>query len=263
MINGMYLSTMGAMVQSSRHGIIANNLANTNTVGFKPDTAIIRSVKAESIRDELPRPEIEPILAHTGGGAWLDDTPTLFKMGQLIETGNPFNVSLTDSGDGRVHFFMIQKPGDEKVYYTRNGEFQLNNDGVLVNKNGYRVLSADGGEIVVPTDAPMRPFVDQDGNITNQATDDNEIIGQIGVVASSNPQGLKKLGDNLYELNEAQVVNAQEGVHAAAVEGSAADPIQEMTNMIEAQRLYQTNMRFISIQDESLGATVSQLGRVV
>ena len=255
MINGMYLSTMGAMVQSTRHATIANNLSNANTSGFKPDWTVFRALDAESALQGSHRGEIDEILEETGGGVWLDRTCTNFRGGTLRQTGNPLNAALEDSDPGQRSFFRIREPSSGKMLYTRDGHFTVREDGALVTHTGAQVLTADGDQIEVPPGSQLS--IARDGSVIDQ---NNEIVGQIGVVRTADLDELTKIGGNAYEASdEARFEVYQEGVLNRYVEDSATDPIQEMVNMIEAHRTYETNMKFLTIQDETLGDTVRRV----
>ncbi|MCX7935157.1 MAG: flagellar hook-basal body protein [Planctomycetota bacterium] len=258
MIYGIYLSTMGALVQARRHDITANNLANVNTPGFKPDWAIFREVLAESLRQPGHRSEIDAILEKTGGGVWLDKTISNFKAGPLRLTGNPLDLALEDREAGKVSFFQVRKPDAAEVYYTRNGHFMLDQQRRLVTADGHLVLSPAGEPVVLPASGAFR--INDDGAIFNEA---NEQVGQIGVVRTAEPNKLRKIGDSLFANPErAALAVDQRGIRAGVLEDSGANAIFEMVNMIEGHRLYEANMRFISIQDETLGQVVQRIAAV-
>lgn len=258
MINGMYLSTMGAMVQSSRHETVANNLANASTAGFKPDYTIYRSVPAESLLQPGHRSEIDPILERTGGGVWLDRTVSNFASGPMQSTGNPLDLALINDPAGQTGFFMLRPPEAQETFYSRDGRFHLNAASELVNTDGAKVLGPDGGPIVLEGASQVR--VNPDGTIINVET--NEPVGQVGVVRTAEARRMRKLGDNLWSANGAAMNNDQRGVQAETIELSATSAVNEMANMIESHRTYETNMKFISIQDETLGETVRRLGSI-
>lgn len=256
MINGMYLSTMGAMVQESRHATIANNLANTNTVGFKPDWTVFQSVPAESVIQGNFRPEIDKVLSKTGGGVWLDRTISNFEMGSLRDTGNPLDLALTDvPGSDRRRVFMVKSDLEGEQQYTRDGSFQINNEGYLVMPTGAYVTDASGGRIQIPEG--VLPHITETGAIFDQ---EGNGLGQIGIVSTADWNKLVKIGQNLFRAEEGiEFLADQAGVHSGALEQSAAEPIREMTAMIEAHRIYETNMRFITMQDETLGQSVRRI----
>lgn len=254
MINGVYLSTMGAMTQASRHGLIANNLANSNTSGFKTDYATFRELPAESLLQPGWRPEINEKLVKTGGGVWMNSTTTSYANGPVRETGNPLNAAIVDENG----FFEVLK-GTEK-FLTRDGSFTLDSEGNLTMADGKTiVLSADGNPVNLSGHQGMVD-ISSNGEIKNSET--GEVIAQLSLVEVDDLTKIEKIGNSFFNIKDAQVTPAEITVQAGAVEGSAVNPITEMVAMIEATRAYQANMKFVSIQDETLGRTVSTVGSV-
>jgi flagellar basal body rod protein FlgG len=256
MIYGMYLSTMGAMAQAARHQAIANNLANAETAGFKPDAQIFRHIPVESRMGGGPRTEVDRVLENTGGGVWVDHTTTDFSPGPFRETGNVFDIALDDGSMPYRSFLPVRRPGTEEVLYTRDGHLSLNNEGQLVHRLGYEVLSAEGEPILLPGVTEARIL--QDGTIVDVET--NLAVAQIGVLRTTEPLELEKLGGNLYAAGEATLEPNQAHLRSGFIEESATDPVREMAAMIEAQRTYESNMMFLRIQDETLGDTVGRVG---
>lgn len=263
MINGMYLSTMGAMVQGARHDAIANNMANTNTTGFKPDWVSFRAIPAESVLQPGSRMEVDKILEQTGGGVWLEQTYTDFTPGAFQQTGNPLDLALEDEA-GSVRFFMTRAgtPGSP-VRYTRAGHFLQDAEGQIRTASGDLVLSAAGDGITLPPDATdIR--IDDDGWITAIIEGENIQLAQVGVVQTSLAEArtMKKIGDNLFAPGDAAFDNVQAGVRSGVLEQSASDAVTEMVSMIEGHRTYEANMTFLRMQDETLGQTARRLGAV-
>ena len=262
MIYGMYLSCMGAMVESAKHDTTANNLANTQTKGFKPDFAIFKDIPAESVRKGLGRRESDLILEKTGGGVWMDRTVSDFSSGPLQETGNVWDLAINDNA-GTVSFFNVQPQGQEGVVkYSRDGSFLINSEGMLVNSNGDYILDQENAQIVVPENGTVS--VSRAGAIMVTQGNETAEIAQIGLSTTTlkdAQRGLKKLGDSLYEADTAEFIDrpAETAIISGFVERSAVDPVKEMVSMIEGQRAYQLNMKFISLQDSSLGAAIQRL----
>lgn len=263
MINGMYISTMGALTQLARHAATSNNLANSSTTGFKPDWTAYRSLPTESLLQPGRRLEVDQIMEQTGGGVWLDPTITNFRPGPLMETGSQLDLALDDSaaGEAGTGFFMVRPSGagDDEIRYTRDGHFLINSQGDLVNSDGARVLDSGGGPINVGT-ATTGVNVDKSGRITNVAT--NQTLGQVGVVRTAEPEKMRKLGGGLFSREDAQLASSQYGVQSGALEGSATNAIEEMVAMIEGHRTYEANMRFVTMQDQTLGETVKRIATV-
>ncbi|MBN1256474.1 MAG: flagellar hook-basal body protein [Planctomycetes bacterium] len=251
MINGIYLSTMGAMVQSSKHGVIANNLANSNTTGYKPEIATFRELLAESALQPGSRPEINKLLEKTGGGAWLNETATSFMSGPQRQTGNPINAAIKEENG----FFEVMKDGQR--FYTRDGSFTQDYLGRLVMADGITLVLDNSGSPITLTGSPE---ITQTGSIVDVET--MNVIGQLGLVTADDTSKLMKVGDNLYKQGEATLTSEELFLQPRSVEGSAVNPVREMVAMIEAARAYQANMKMITIQDDTLGQTVSRVGSV-
>lgn len=267
MINGMYLSLMGGMCEMGRHETIANNLANVNTDGFKPNFSIFRVVPAESVIKGMGRRESDMILEKTGGGSWMDRKATDFTNGPIMQTDDPLNMALQDKDRERVSFFMVRpqnSPDQAAVFYTRNGTFMRNENGALVNTSGDFVLSNDGGQIILPPTGTIK--VGRDGSIavTNDGIND-EVVGQVGVASLPLLDAqlyLKQTGDNCYVPEDGitfDTENRTADVKSGMLEQSSTNPIYEMVSMIDAQRSFELNMRFLSMQDQTLGQALSRL----
>lgn len=251
MINGMYLSTMGAMVQASRHGVVANNLANANTTGFKPDYTAHRELPVESLIQLGRRAEINELLEDTGGGVWLDQTTTSYMAGPRTETGNPLHAAIREDNG----FFRVRRDGQE--FLTRDGGFTRNGLGQLVMADGQTLVLDVSGS---PIEIAGSPLLRQDGSIVD--TETNEVVAQLGLVRVDDLKGLRKIGNNLFAIGEEVPQPGGVSIEGGAIEQSAVNPVREMVAMIEAARAYQMNMKFVSIQDETLGRTVTQVGRI-
>jgi flagellar basal body rod protein FlgG len=262
MIYGMYLSTMGALVQTHRHATISNNLANANTHGFKPDWSVFTEVPVENEFHPERTFLWDKILMNTGGGVWNDTTVTNLTPGPMQETGNPFDIALHDEpGSDRHSFFRVRpaRGGADEILYTRDGHFIPDSDGLLRNVNGDLVLDPGGAPINVIAPPQSVITVRKDGVIVANSPQENAILGQIGVFRTADFEKMVKTGDSHFRSEGAAMENWQDGVMGGYLEQSSTSAIEEMTNMIEASRIYETNMRFLSIQDEQLGNAVRRI----
>ncbi|MDR2392422.1 MAG: flagellar hook-basal body protein [Planctomycetota bacterium] len=262
MIYGMYLSTMGALVQTHRHATISNNLANANTHGFKPDWSQFTEVPVENEFHQDRFALWDRILMNTGGGVWNDTTVTNLSPGPMQETGNPFDVALHDEPHSGTWSFFRFRPdgaGPDRIYYSRDGHFVPDQDGILRNVAGDMVLDPDGAPVNVT--APPRSVITvrEDGVVVANNPDGNAILGQIGVFRTADYKNMVKTGDSRFVSDGAAMENWQNGVMGGYLEESATSAIEEMTNMIEASRVYEANMRFLTIQDEQLGNAVRRI----
>jgi flagellar basal-body rod protein FlgF/flagellar basal-body rod protein FlgG len=244
----MYISGEGAAIQSQRLEVIANNLANVDTVGFKPDVATFQARFAEAIQQGLATVGDESI-NDLGGGAKVIDVQTDFSTGNLKETGGPLDLAITGGG-----FFHVL--GDDgQQYLTRAGDFTLDAEGRLVTQNGHRpVLDQAGSEISLDPDQPFA--VTADGFISQ--------VGNLIALGMSQPASLDelaKVGHNMFRpLGSVTTVPLTErNIRQGYLEMSGANPVRQMMAMIETTRAFEANTRMIQNQDTMLGALISRV----
>ena len=249
MQSGYYNTTGGMVTQFNRLDLISNNLANLNTTGLKRDDAVI----GDYLRLYETHKEQLPIEDHTRKAAkflnrTMNRVPIISEeytdrsVGNLTQTDNPLDFALQRENA----FFVIQTP--DGIRYTRDGNFNLNSDGYLVNKEGYLVLSRDGidSQEGIRVSAGLHIESDTSGNLylrnlNNDAIGEQINIGALAIVGFENPRYLKKVGKNLYEYpkerkDEREIV--QNSIVAQGfVEKSNVNAVREMTSLIETNRL--------------------------
>jgi len=238
-IYGLYLSAAGMLVNQYRQDVIANNLANVETAGFKRDIPAFseRLIEARARLDALRHRTLDAMT----GGVWASPTYTDLQPGPVEVTGNPLDVAIV--GDG---FFAVQT--DAGVRYTRLGQFTLAADGTLVTASGgYSVLDEQGRPVVLPRDASTVRIA-ADGSVIA----DGRVVAKIGVVGFDGTQSLRKVGSALF-ASDAQPRQVAATLRCGAVEKSNVEPMLEMAAMIEASRAYQLNAQLVSLQDATLG----------
>ena len=253
------MSADGADVQARRLEVIANNLANVDTVGFKRDVASFQAAYAEAIEQGLIDETTEGV-NQVGGGVWVMGVATDFSPGTMKNTGIPTDVAI--SGDG---FFQIQKP-DGETFLSRAGNFTI--DGVtnqLVTQGaGNLVLSSEGGPILIE---PSLGQIDISSNgIVKQVTENGQTItrGRLALVQPDSLLELEKVGQNLFRpLGQVQPLEVnQRSVRQGFLEGSGVNPTFEMMDMIETSRLFEANIRLIQNQDEMISSLISSVLQV-
>ncbi len=247
MPNGLFISADGAATQIQRLEVIANNLANVDTPGFKRDLAIIQSRYTEAMGQGLSSPRGGGS-DELGGGVQFQETKTDFSPGPLKRTDSPTDLAIR--GDG---FFLVRK-GDTN-YLTRAGNFRLTASGELVTQQGYPVLSDNRTPITITPDAGRWEITDsgtlqQDGNTQN-----------LGLVKPVSMGDLVKVGENLFRpLAETQAVApAERSVAPGYVELSGVQPTTELVNMLETTRLIEANVNMIKAQDEMHSALINRV----
>ncbi len=259
MMTSLFTSATGMSAQQSQIDTISNNLANVNTNGFKKSR--------NNFQDLLYSNEIVPGSAtssntisptglHKGHGVKLIGTQKVFTQGNLTHTGNELDLSI--DGDG---FFQVLRPNGS-IAYTRDGAWQRDNNGRIVNSDGYPLEP----EIIVPPEA-TKLIVSQDGVVQILVGDDpNPVrIGNIQPAKFINPAGLNPIGKNLYmpTLASGQAVSTdpgQEGIGLLSqgfLEKSNVSVVDEMVNMIVAQRAYEVNSKSIQTSDNMLQTAVN------
>lgn len=249
---GTYLSASGADSYSRYLEVIANNVANVDTPGFRRELPIIKAYHAEAIEQGLASPG-DGGIHDVGGGVGMFQTVTSFEIGQVQRTGVDSDVMLADPrGD---HFFVVDQDGQEML--TRAGNFLFDKEGYLVTQSGRQVLSVNGGPVRINPNLPYE--FDSTGSVVQPSTG---IRTELAVVRPASVNDLQHMGENLFaNQGQQQVVPADERrVRAGFLETSAARPVQEMVDMIKVTRAYESNVRMIQQQD---GITESLLSRVL
>jgi len=248
MLYGMYVSAAGALANSYRQDVVANNLANAETVGFKRDLALFRSRPTQA-QERGSRQATNGLLERLGGGVFALPTYTDFTPASLEETGNPFDVALQGRG-----FLTVQ--GETGLAYTRDGQLALDERHRLVTQSGRRAVLDDRGAAIVLD--PDQPFKVDEAGVVNQA---GAVVARLGVVDFADSRALRKQGASLYVAgNGAGPRPAGAVVAQGALETSGAAPLEELTAMIKAQREFQNNVEALRLQDQMLGLAVTRLG---
>ena len=248
MLYGLYVSAAGALANSHRQDVIANNLANVDTVAFKRDLALARARRTETEQNGQ-RQYTNAMLEGIGGGIFALPTHTDFSPAGLDVTGRDFDLGLEGRG-----FFQVRR-GDQ-IQYTRDGRFALDLQGQLVTHTDHLpVLDESGQEIVLDRDLD---FSVNDAGIISQG---GAATARLAVVDFDDTSQLQKQGNNFYVHQGGEQPHAVlTSIKQRALENSGVNAIKEMVNMIEAQRMYQTNLSMLQLQDHTLGLAVTRLG---
>ena len=236
-----------AQSQSRRLEVIANNIANVDTVGFKRDLAIMQSRYAEADQRGIASPG-DGSINDVGGGVQFHQTVTDFSNGPLHKTGTPTDVAL--QGDG---FFVVQK-GQQRLL-TRAGNFRLTAAGNLVTQQGYPVLGEGNSPISVnPLAGPWR--ISASGTVIQDSTrQDLQIAKPVSL------GDLVKTGENLFRSlsNVRPVAPAERSVSSGYLEMSTVQPTTEMTTLIETSRLIEANINVMKTHNEMIQGLVERV----
>ncbi len=251
MIRGWYIGASGMTAQQNRLDAISNNLANVDTTGYKRDIPVskefsellIRRTRADGVYENpFGSSDAAPIVGTIGLGVETNELYTSFEQGSFKNTD-----VRTDLAMGGQGFFAVQTPMGER--YTRNGNFLLGKEGILLTKDGYPVLG-ENGAIHVEDD---RFIVNEDGMIYNR--EDNGVVDRIKIVRFDNERYLKKQGNSLWASNEisgpAHIAEGDERgrVLQGYVETSNVNVVNEMVQMIEVNRAYEANQKSVQTED--------------
>ena len=283
MLNGFYGATGGMIAQFNRLDTISNNLANANTNGYKRDDVVIGDFLRlyQEFKHELPLQnhtrEASKFLNRT-----INRVPAVVEeysdlsVGSFARTENPLDLALKNKNA----FFAIQTPNG--VRYTRDGAFELDNNGTLVTKQGFVVLSREGlnspenmseaGAIRIDLSS-NNVEISKNGevfvrNLSNENIGVAEPIGAVAVVSFVNPKFLKKIGDNLYELpheriNERVNINDDNVVASGFIEKSNINPVVEMTALITTNRLVDIYSKVMkTYQDDLAPEAINKLAQL-
>jgi len=251
MVYGIWLSADGLSSQQVRQQVLANNLAQVDTPGFKAD----RVAFGERLNEFLLRGE--EAARHRGdenatGGLFANTLYTDYSQGRLIPTGNKLDLALQGAG-----FLAVRT--DDGVQYTRDGRLTLDESGALLHvASGGAVVDDQGQPIVVNARQRGAIEIDESGRVRQGATN----VGKLGLFDFEDPQVLRKTGENLYAANGARPVPANTEVRQGLIEASGVDPTLALTDMIAATRAYELGASMIRMQDESLGRVVNDVGRI-
>ncbi|HJE03397.1 Flagellar basal-body rod protein FlgG [Aliarcobacter thereius] len=260
MIRGLYTAATGMNAMQHQIDVTSNNIANVNTTGFKQDRAEFQDLIYENLNytaGQTSQDTLNPTGIDVGLGVRLGNIQKNFTEGDIKPTGNPLDVAITGRG-----FFQITMPNGE-IAYSRNGNFKLDADGTIVNGNGYALEP----QIVVPENAKDISIA-KDGYVTarDPQTNDTIELGQIILADFINPAGLSPLGDSLFLQTDASG-DVQEGnpttdqfggLSQAMLETSNVKLVNEMVDLITAQRAYEANSKAITTADSMLD-TVNRL----
>ncbi|AUM00424.1 flagellar basal-body rod protein FlgG [Zoogloeaceae bacteirum Par-f-2] len=255
MIRSLWTARTGLDAQQTQLDVISNNLANVSTNGHKRQRAVFEDLLYQTIRQPGAQSTQQTQISsglQIGTGVRVVATERVFTQGNLQQTGNSLDLAIQGNG-----FFQVQMP-DGTIAYTRDGAFQLDNQGNVVTASGYPLADA----INIPADA-RSITIGKDGTVSVLVAGDvNPVqVGAIQLATFVNPGGLQSAGENLfYETASSGVANLNvPGTNGAGVlnqgyvETSNVNVAEELVSMIITQRAYELNSRAIQTSDQMLG----------
>lgn len=266
MDSGIYAAVNGALRTEMRLDVLANNLANVNTNGFKEGNITFDSYLTKPGDEhhplpgdafmghkgpmELPYPFINPrSSAYSMTYPAAPSTTTDTTQGALKGTGNPLDVAIDGEG-----YFVIDTPEGRR--YTRDGSFQVNDRGEMVTKDGHPVMSSGGGPLTIGMEGVE---ISQDGTVASPSGQAGQLL-RVGLPK----EGLKRVGQNLYAApdgSETSLVGARGGFKQGFLEASNTNTVRGMTQMIEANRNFENYLKIIQTLD-GIDGQANQIGHL-
>lgn len=259
MIRALSTAATGMDAQQTRLDVTANNIANVSTNGFKKSRAefadlMYQTMKAPGTATSANTKSATGI--QVGMGVHTVATQRQHSVGDLRQTGNPLDVAIEGNG-----FFPIKLPSGE-TGYTRAGAFKLDNEGKVVNSEGYQI----GSDITIPADA-QSVTIGADGTVSVTIPKEAQPteVGKIELATFANPAGLASIGHNLFKetgasgtaITGAPGENGIGSLQQGTIEMSNVKVVEEMIDLISGQRAYEVNSRVIRAADEMLQQTAN------
>lgn len=251
MVQGLWQSAGGMLAQDYRQALLANNLANAETPGFKPQrVGFMERLNAARARGDAA--SLSGSWANLTGGVFETEIYTDFTDGPIAPSDSPFDVAIRGEG-----FLSVQTA--EGPRYTRDGRMVMDQGGMLRHAaSNAPVLSSEGRPIVVNPLSGDKPRIDGTGRVWQG----ENIAGRLGVVAFADRQALRAQGENLFDAGGQASRASRAEIVSRAYEASGVQPTAALVEMIAASRAYQMNATMVTMQDQSLGRVVNDLGRV-
>ena len=274
MLRSLWTGASGMIAQQTSVDTISNNLANVNTVGYKKETVEFRSLLYQKLQTETTdhNGDPKPVIGQVGSGVRTGAITSRFTQGNLTQTDEPFDLAIEGEG-----FFAVQTPNGETAY-TRNGSllFAIASDGLaLTNSEGYPLLDTTGTPIVLSGDTDVsKVSIDVDGKVIEAVDEPYEAAdgttkyntvhvtrAQLGIVQFNNPSGLLKVSGSMYQetlasgeprMEVEDEVLKRSVIRSGYLEASNVQTVDEIVNLIVAQRAYEMNSKVITASDQML-----------
>lgn len=249
MIRGLYTAASGMLVGMARQDVWSNNLANSQTPGYRQDEVALRSFPETLLKRFEAAVPAGAALGRLGSGADVAGVVTSTMPGRYIQTQNRLDLAL--EGEGYLAVATAQG-----VRYTRQGRLHLDDDGYLSVATGHRVLGKGGCPLQLPGGGD--PVIDLEGRVTVAG----QPAGQIGVWQIAGGTAPRKEGQNLFVSAAAIPDNGATRLRQNSIELPNLDAIGAMTEMLSILRAYEASQKALQAQDETLGKAVNDVGRV-
>lgn len=253
MIRGLYTAVSGMITLEAKQDVVTNNMANAGNNGYKADNLVVKSFDDVLIQNKdklVGNKNVTNDIGRLSLGSRIDTTTTDYKQGIIQDTGKECDFAMEGKG-----FFVVQR-GNETLY-TRDGHFRVNSQGYLVNELGDEVLGNYGGSLSPINVGNNKMQLDAYNNLHIEG-------GQTVKLATADFDDyntLEKIGDNLYRGGNANL-NADVNIKQGALEKSNVNLINEMVNMMNVMRSFETNQKMVQVMDETMGKAANEIGAV-
>jgi flagellar basal body rod protein FlgG len=258
---GLYLSASGVMVNSHRQDVLANNLANVNTAGFKPMFTDVRQRSAESIENgQTDFGLSDALLDKLGGGVFGKEQRVSFATAAPVKTDRDLDAALTSDNA----FFVVKhtdpRTGNQDIRLTRAGQFTTNLDGQLVTQSGQIVMNVDDE----PIEVDGRPIITRTGEV-NMVDSQGNVIGRDQLqVVQADLDALKPSGKNLFEMTggDSRALIDQPILLPGHYESSGTNAITAMMEIVSATKAATGNAKMIQYHDQMLNSSINTFARL-
>ncbi len=257
MVRGLYTAYTGMANEQKRLDIIANNVANASTVGYKEESVTNQAfdeMLTLKIRDGSVGYQTQEI-GQMSLGVKLGEVYTDYGQGSLRQTGNTYDLAV--EGTGFFELRVTDTDGNDSTRYTRNGNFTMTSDGYIVDTEGNH-LQGESGDIQIPTEA-AEVVIGSDGSVYTDGT----LLDKVKLTDFEDYDYLEKVGDVSYKLIDGGALKEPTGnIMQGYTEQSNVNAVSEMVEMISITRAYEANQKVISTVDTMIDKAVNSVGRV-
>jgi flagellar basal-body rod protein FlgF len=247
MDNSLLVSLSHQLASYRAMDVIANNIANASTPGFKREAAKFEEF-VTMMRPAEGQTGLQPVSFVKDAGVMRDSS-----QGNLEQTGATYDVAVNGAG-----YFAVQTPTG--LRYTRDGHFSLDNNGTLVTSQGFQVQGDGGPILITPNDGEIN--IAPDGTISSVVNGIGNQLAKLKVVEFPDPSALTKLGANLYSTTQTATTSTTATVRQGMLEASNVQPIIEISHMIEVMRAYEATASLSKSQEDLMRQAIDQLGQV-
>ena len=255
MVRGLYTAWTGLYNEQKRLEVIANNIANSATTGYKQEGVTSQSfddMLAIKVKDYSAR--TNELIGTMPLGVKVGEVFTNYNQGSIRVTSNTYDLAL--DGAGFFTMRVTDTAGNDHIRYTRAGNFTITVDGYITDADGNH-LQSEAGDLIVPTDAEI--VIDKDGAVYANG----ELIDQIIITDFEDYNYLKKFADTMYEpVDGATEIEGTAEILQGCLEQSNVNVVKEMTQMIAITRAYEANQKVVQTMDSTLDQAANSVGRV-